>query len=637
MIEWIAQVPAFAASVAIVFVPGLVVGLVLRVRGLSLWALAPAMSVAILTGSALGMGLAGLPWRPWSAIVAIVVVSALAFAARLVIRPQAAPRIGGRRGRLLLVLGVVAGVILTALRVGLYIGAPSAISQTNDASFHLNALRFAVETGVASPLQLTSMIGAGSFYPSAWHVIASLVVQVSGASVEVAANMTSLAFAAVVWPLGVALLTRAVGGSTAAAFAAAAASAIPAFPLLMLQWGVLYPQLVAVAVLPATLALLMVAPQLAHARRAGWVVPVVLLGAGLAAIAFAQPSVLLAWIVAAWSFALWEIVRRWRGMSAGHRRVAVAALVTAGATATLLWLFFGRSIDGTWPPSTGIATAVLEVVVNGHLGYPWAVGISILALIGLVEAARRPHLRWLAMTWIVFAALYVVAAAVGIRLVRAFLVDPWYDDPYRLAALLPVVVLPLAGLGAATVVRWAAGALGGDGRVGAVVAVVVVVVTGVLSLVAAPQIERRDVFAHRIDPNLYRVTADSFLSEDELAVLERLDQSVPADAVVIGNPGTGMSFGYAVSGRNVVPRTWSPPPSAEYAILWESLRDVASDPEVCTALNAFGSRYVLDFGPGEEYPGRWIMPGFDGIEGQAGFELVDRQGDAALWRVTACD
>jgi hypothetical protein len=635
-VEWLAEAPALLVAALVVFLPGLLVGIVLRVRGLLLWAVAPAVSIAVLTGTALVLALFGVPWRPWSAGIAVAAVLVLAAGVRLLIAPVAAPDARRDVGRWMLAIGLAAGITFTALRVGLYIGTPSAISQTNDALFHLNAVRFAVETGAASPLQLTSMIGAGSFYPSAWHVMASLVVQLTGTSVEVAANATSIAVAALAWPLGVATLTRAVSGTRAAAVATAMAAAIPAFPLLMLQWGVLYPQLVAVAVLPVTITVVIAAGELCGARRSGWLRPCVLIAAGLVAILCAQPSVLLAWLTAVFAFAFWEVVRRWRDVAPRVRAFAMTGLLAAAAGSAALWYVFGRSIDGTWPPSTGATTAVLEVLVNGYLGYPWSVGASILAIIGLVVAARCARLRWLATTWVVFAVLYIVAAAIATRVVRAFLVDPWYDDPYRLAALLPVVVLPLAGIGAASVMRWSATILGSAARRGAAVAIGAVVAVGAVSLIVAPEIQRRDVFAHRVDPNVYRVTADSFLSTDELTLLERLDASVPADAVVIGNPGTAMAFGYAISGRNVVPRTWNPPPGDAFGVLWTSLRDVATDPAVCPALDAFGARYVLDFGPGEEYPGRWLMPGFDRLEGQAGFEMLDRVGKASLWRVTAC-
>ncbi|PZU28397.1 MAG: hypothetical protein DI577_10080 [Microbacterium sp.] len=186
-------------------------------------------------------------------------------------------------------------------------------------------------------------------------------------------------------------------------------------------------------------------------------------------------------------------------------------------------------------------------------------------------------------------------------------------------------------------IAWASKAVGARASRGAIVAVMVVTAIGVVSLVVAPQVARRDVFAHVVDPNLYTTTATSYLSTDELILLRRLNESVPADAVVVGNPSTGMAFGYALSGRNVIPRTWAPPTGEAYDVLWTSLRDVAENPAVCPALDAFGARYVLDFGPGEEYPGRWLMPGFDDLGDRPGFALVDREGAATLWRVTACD
>jgi hypothetical protein len=87
----------------------------------------------------------------------------------------------------------------------------------------------------------------------------------------------------------------------------------------------------------------------------------------------------------------------------------------------------------------------------------------------------------------------------------------------------------------------------------------------------------------------------------------------------------------------VYPRTWQQPAGSQWALLASSLRDAGTDPAVCDALVAFGSpAYVVDFGPGENSPGRYVMPGFTGLDGQPGFELVDHEGDASLWRITAC-
>lgn len=649
--EWIAQAPALIASIVVVFGPGLLIAGASGVRGLALWALAPAIGTTALTGSALVFGLVGVPWRPLPAAAAVVGLAAVAWVVRRALRLPPVPVRRPDGLRAILVAGLVVGALYTALRLGLYITDPTAISQTNDAAFHLSALRFAIDTGAASPLEISRVIGATSFYPSGWHVLAALVPQATGASIAVAANTVSIVLGAVVWPLGVAYLVRTLAGTLAAAVSAALAGFVPAFPLLLVQWGVLYPQLLAVSVLPAALGAVVGASSLREGRArgpAGTARLVIIVAAAVAAIAVAQPSVLLAWAVAACAFGVSAVILSRSRMS---RRALVLAwvAVTAGLVATgLAWWFFSRSVSVTWPPSVGKGGALLEVVANAYLGYPPAIVVSALAIVGVVVSVLTPRLRWLVAVWLVFSGLYFTAAAIGSPVLRALLVGAWYEDPYRLAALTPVATVPLAGIGAAWLtlfvvrrvrrVRDVEGARLPEptrGQSGAAIAVIAVV--GAVTLVVAPQIDRRDVFVHRVDPNLYAVSADSFLSADELAILQQLDDFVPEDAVVLANPGTGAAFGYAVSGRNVLPRTWAPPADPAYAVLWTSLRDVASDPAVCESLDAFGARYVLDFGPGEEYPGRWIMPGFTGIDGQPGFELLDRRGDASLWRVTACD
>ncbi|MES2867543.1 MAG: DUF6541 family protein, partial [Actinomycetota bacterium] len=122
------------------------------------------------------------------------------------------------------------------------------------------------------------------------------------------------------------------------------------------------------------------------------------------------------------------------------------------------------------------------------------------------------------------------------------------------------------------------------------------------------------------------------------ALLEALDELVEPGARVLGNPSTGTGFGYFLSGVDVFPRTWSPPTSQSWTVLGEYLRDAAADPEVCEALTAYGQpEYVLDFGLGEEGPGRYELPGMTDFSGQDGFELVAEDGDVSLWRITACD
>ena len=59
---------------------------------------------------------------------------------------------------------VVAAALL-AWRTVQVMGTPASISQTYDAVFHLNSVRFALDTGQASSLTIGAMTGRG-FYPA---------------------------------------------------------------------------------------------------------------------------------------------------------------------------------------------------------------------------------------------------------------------------------------------------------------------------------------------------------------------------------------------------------------------------------------------------------------------------------------
>jgi hypothetical protein len=132
--------------------------------------------------------------------------------------------------------------------------------------------------------------------------------------------------------------------------------------------------------------------------------------------------------------------------------------------------------------------------------------------------------------------------------------------------------------------------------------------------------------------------ADSYLSSDEYALLRELPDLIPEDAVIIANPSTGAAFAYVLGDRDIIPRTWSPPQSQAWDTLSVGLRDAGEDPAVCEALAAYGApEYVLDFGIGGTGPGEYLMPGMTGFDGQPGFAEVAREGDASLWRITACD
>jgi hypothetical protein len=641
ILAWLAVVPALIVTLVLVFVPGLIALYGVGMRGLALAAFAPVVSVAMIAVAAIGLGLVGLPWSPLSlgAVLLVLVVVALLLG-RFLGRPSAEPsRQAGDAARWLLPAGLAVGIVLGLWRLIAYVQDPAGISQTNDAVFHMNAIRFILDTANASSLHVSAVIGGSGFYPAAWHAVVSTVVAITGTQIALAANAFTLVIGAVIWPLGLAWLTRCITGSRRiAAVAAVLSPVLQLFPLLMFQWGVLFPNALSVAMLPAAVAVVMSLHVWYGTERpvASWVRGALLMVVAVAALALAQPAALPVWglICTVWFTDLMLRVRRSPSLPA-RIVIAVAVWLLLG----VMWYALAQGTGGShWPPFQGKLESLMVAVLNGQLRIPFAWGVSTLMLIGLVIAAITPALRWLAVSWLGMTALYVLVASVGMPIVRDLLLAPWYADPYRLAAFAPVVVIPLAALGldrvvglitaqlprAATIRGWAG---------------VGVATLGVLLVVLLRPVPMPAFLEGTFDAeSRYLTAADTYLSTDERALLESLGEHVEAGARVIANPSTGAGFGYMLSGVDVYPRTWSPPRTAAWNLIAERLRDAGEDPEVCVALKSFGDPlYVLDFGPGEDAPGRFLMPGMTDFAGRPGFELVTERGDVSLWRITACE
>lgn len=640
ILDWLAQTPVLFVALVVVFVPGMLALFGVGLRGLALIAAAPLFSIAAAALIAVALGAVGIGWSPLSWGLASIVFIALAWVLGRFLRsrPQA---VAPARRRWILPTALIIGSLLGAWRLGSYISEPSGISQTNDAVFHMNAVRYILETADASSMHVNAVIGGNSFYPSAWHGVVSLIAVMTGASIEVAANIFTLVIGALIWPLGIAWLTRALtGSSSTAGYAAVLSSALQTFPLLMFQWGVLFPNALSTALVPAAVALVVVLPEWSAGSSSPrvWIRNALLVLTAMGALTFSQPSALLPWaaISIVWlTFWLFSRIATF-----GRVRTILIALV-AWLMLFALWTYLAKSTSGShWPPFRSSPEAVVDVLLNGQVLIPFAYGISALMLIGLVVAIRRSPLRWFALAWFGISGLYLLVAAVNAPFVRVNVLGAWYADPYRIAALAPIVVIPLAAVGlnaiARAVTRWI-GKPNDSEKTGTLVLAVASV--GMIVLVLLRPVAMPAFLEGTYDrESRYIAASDAYLDPDERALLESLDELVEPGARVLGNPSTGTGFGYFLSGVDVYPRTWSPPATPTWAVLGASLRDAADVPEVCDALAAYSDpEYVLDFGPGEEGPGRYEMPGMTDFRGQDGFELVADEGDVSLWRITACD
>ncbi|MFJ4224658.1 DUF6541 family protein [Microbacterium sp. NPDC089695] len=649
--SWLDQGGTFVLASVVLFVPGAAAALTLRLRGFTVLAVAAPLSLAILAAAGLMNVVVPFRWNAAAWVVSAVLLVVAAFAVRVVIARAirrgsiSAPERTGRGGWTeavpFIVLGVVA--ILSGARLAAAFGAPSHISQTFDNIYHLNAVRQMMDDGVIAP---TRQLLPG-FYPDLWHIVVSTVSQLSGAGVAESVNVVSIVLGAVVWPVSCIWLTRTVVGAHMGATIAAGALAVgmTAFPLLMLDFGVLYPNVLSIALLPSAIAAVVLVTGVGRGDRPDPIVRWVLLIAVVPTMALAHPSTLMAFFLPAFLLAFTGLALWWRSEVVAQRARArrgwsFVAVLGAFLLAVTLFVVARPTPElAFWPPSATVQVALTHVVSGGLVWRPAACIVSVIAAIGVltIVIVRRWRRQW----WLVgsvlgLIVLYIVCVSFPMSGFRYGLTGTWYQDVYRIAALFPAIVVPLGAMGVVGIAGVASAALSrgasGVGRVvpvalGALVAVALLVVTQTGEAMA---VETRNTAA------VYRQGPDSpLVTDDERALLERLPDTVPADETIVGNPWTGTSLSFALADRRaLIPHIFQEL-SPDMRMITERLDQAGSDPAVCAALTRTSTRWVLDFGTAEIHGGDHAYPGLSDIGAVA--RLVDQVGDARLYEITACD
>lgn len=662
----------------LLLVPGWIVGRSAHLGALPSLAVAPALGSANIGAAEILAHALALPWRPWgwAVIAALTAVSALM--ARLIAGspPERARRTApqGWAERTILAGGLIVAVVVPAGAILSVLPGPAYPAQAFDATFHLNAVAAIREGGNASMLGGLSALYSGRavYYPTVWHGALALApggpVPVSTAGV--------LALTAVAWPpslLG--LLARAAGLDTAwepeaegarrrqqtcaVAAVLALSAAVVGFPLLPMTSLAVWPYALSVLGLPGVLVLYDLLRRGTASRRLRLVLVLLALaaaggvvaahGTGLFNLAVLTPPFLADAVVS-----LWRRSATRRGGRALLAAVAVAAMLVLAAGT---WFMRGSlaSVLGYRRPAGGVAGAVatlgqaiIDLPMYGAVpGATVPIGI-VFGLLTLAAAwsarSRRDQRPWLIM-WLL--ALLLLVLVGGPQWVGRQLGAPWYLQKARILplAILPAFVLLVqAGAGQPgrrlwEVLRRAASRVGGVRPERAAAAMLVVLV---LLPVAARTPLERNLAASVYDPQ--RIQYGTLLTKDSIALIRRSGSVLPDDAVVLGAPSRGAAHLWSLGGVHVVyptrDKTAPGTPGAALASAWPTLGQKGS--QTCALLNRLGVRYFYSSSDATASgsvtgaaPLRWDSR-LTQVPSE-GLELVDSEGSASLWRITACD
>lgn len=657
--SWSSTIPYVFEGLAILFIPGMLVAWSSKIRGVAAVALAPAITVSIVSVGAVIAPFANLQWSLVPVLLLTIAVAILALTVTRFLVPDVADK-KPRTTNWLAGAGHAAVVGVAAFLIGRRLiavfGTPESFSQTFDNVFHLNAVRFILDTGSGSSFTVSSMTG-GTFYPSAWHDVVALLAETTGASVPVAVNIINLLVGSVVWPLGCIFLAHRILGNrvVVSMVAGILSAAFGAFPLLLLDFGVLYPNFMGNALLPVAIGLGIQAIGLGHrfsqSRGVSWLLLLTILpGLTLAhpSSTMAMFALMLPPLLFVWFGSTERLVKR-----SSRPWLALAGMVMillVGLSVLVLTWQIVRPVEAaaTWQPFETTGRAIGEVITSSAIGRSVSWLVMVLTVAGIVSLILRKTQLWLVGMYLVISGLFVVAASSPFGPVRSFFTGVWYNDPPRLASLLPIVLLPLAAVGAVRCWdKWIVPTVAGlqlrtESRTASHVAKLrgyalglVAVVLTILFGFGTQQANVRE--AQSAASERYRLTNDApLVSTDELALIKRLPDDVPEGATMVGNPWNGSALAYAFSGRKLLQLHLLGEVPSDATEIFDGLNEANTDPAVCPVVRRLKISYVLDFGHRELHDWDHGYRGLDNLVADGVATLVDSQGQAKLYKLTAC-
>ena len=679
---WLSFYTTLLTTLLFLGVPGYLLGRTLGLpRMTSLLAAAPlGMAVICVMGQALSM--VGVPATP---PVMVGAPSALLLATALLrnrfqpAQPDVAPAVHPALVAVFLVAGIVAGYAFLA---GI-LPSPNAFHQDYDSVHHINSIRAMMDSLSMSPLDGSSYstesdalvaVQPTGYYPSGWHVLCATVALATNVSVTSAINAVNLALMAVVYPLSMLLLLSTVfpGRTRVVAFGAVATLTLTIFPWGICNWGPVYPNIAAFAMLPAICALFMRAFDQGEQRRAtadhliAWVLATggaVLLHPN---VVFSMAVFLAPWIV--WRLAS-STLRLGLGsrVSLGPRVLAVAFAVfcvVAWVGATKIPAF-ADLVSYHWDSFTDGYGAITNTLHLSYMRGMWPAPDAeqlfpaAILLVGGVLLVSRRDTRWVVVPYAITAYMVYVACGSADDAFRSVLIGFWYSDPYRIGSLATIFSVPLISYGLDAVAEGACrlarltpwrswrmlpAALG-----------LIVAAAYVPLALFYPGQARNGYSSEKDSPwDIYQSYAyrayshDAPLTYQETDFMESVHHLV-GNELVINQPFDGSVFGYGVTGLRCYYRYFSGYGSSsetwQSRVIRQRLYNIVNDPQVQEAVESVGARYVLVMST-DERKSTFVKDTYDASKWRGinyitddtpGFELVLEENGYKLYRITAAE
>lgn len=632
--------------------PGAIVGRIGRLTIPTAIAVGPALTYGIIALAILPFGTLGIRWNAWTAMFAVGLVACAAAGLRILLaryRDQDAELRAVSRGPAVLVAaGVLLGAALIALAAARGITHWQSVPSTWDSVWHANTIRFILETGQASPTHMGELRNVEThealYYPSAFHALAAVYSQVTGAAPTTAYTVNAVTAAIWLFPVSAAtftwLLLRRTNGewptAGAAATAAALSASFTAVPYVEFDTASI-PNLAAYGVAVPAAALTISA--LRHRDR----IPMAVLALFGVFSVHITGGVVAALLVAAW----WLFDALWRPVRGRLADAAALLLVAVPTILLLLPQFLGvlqeaEIIAGhAFVTNEGRKRALFDAIVQHtrHLNdYPIQnILIALAAAGGVLLLIKR--VWWPAALWLLLVVSIVHSSApfggpLGAAVGRFS--DLFYSDPRRLSAVVTMLLTPMAGIALFTLVAAVVAALRrlAGHRTPPRRAVWPALTAGLLVATTA-------ALAWHYFPRHKFLLGDKYdsviIDQKDLDAFAYLATLPGARDTIIGDANIdGTAWMYAVAGLHPLWTHYDYPmqqgPGYHRFIIWAYADDADTDPRVAEAVRALGIRYMMTSTPVVR---GFVMPdGLVSLDKSRSWEKIYDNGEARIyeWR-----
>lgn len=469
---WALFAVAAALLALLSVVPGLLSALAIGVNSPALaLSIAPSLSISLyaLVGIALGaLELRGIAATAFMLVIPIVFgIIGLAIRSRRHTPSSLAKGITWTGDFSTIAVYVAVALVVCTVFFVKNLDGPASYSQQSDNISHLSSIieialdgNYSLLSTASYPLAAmadgSAPFASTGFYPNGFHVLASFAVSLLGVSAPLAENATLLVFMAVIYPLSsFGLMWQLFGNERRTLLAGAlATSAFASFPLGMLLFGPIYPNMAAFCCVPSVVLTFILAFNQSELSRINVSAAIAFLLSSIGTAALQPNAIFTAGVLLipyCCHLTYKTIVAH--GRSAARARAGVAALLVLIA---LIWVFlvyspFMRNVTSfDWPalddPVSGIGnTAFLEL----RVGLPQYV-LAALVLIGLIRCLKSNDMRWAALAYLLAATLYYVGNSFDSG-IKQLLTGFWYTDQWRTAANVALIGAPIAASGISAV------------------------------------------------------------------------------------------------------------------------------------------------------------------------------------------